>query len=708
MRFPALCVAALLVLLNGCNCGGGGGGTNQCGESNAVLGALCDVIDRCPDKLPYPIAYRSHQECIDILCFSLTCRLKTDRVNSTNVFTITQTLPTVDSSKVQACSTWLKSASCDFWSSSTPAPAGNPCEGVVNFFPDSSSSSDDKKLHETCSGSCATGLYCTESRYVADAGLKSCRTCEAKPVSGEVCSGSAQCVTAAFCQYPNDGGPNRCQTKYADGIACTYSEECVSEFCNQNTKKCDPLGKPGSACTVAMDCRTGYCDATQKCATYKPNGSSCATGDECSYKLCSDAGICGLADGTPCNGSSNCASSFCDPNTNPDVCVARKAAGTACTNSDECVTNYCDFNSKLCIERCNSDSECDAGTKCSFSSNRCEGPKANGASCRSDDECASGSCNDSTDRCGNLNPAGGTCTNGDTCTLDAICTNGTCVKKFAPGAKCSGLESCIAPFICIKETCQLMNLACRPGKTGEICAFLRVCDEASYCDMGDGFTCKGRSPAGSTCTSNDGCASGTWCDSSSGMGKCVATKADGAACASSGECSPGSGCVAGDGGLACAKTLPIQACGDSDDPPCPSGTYCGTRDICLALPKLGESCSNSDSKCASPLFCNSSYRCATRLEADAGCNGYRDFECVDGYYCNTSAGSPYHCVTSPGAGEPCDSRVTCQPNLYCANSSGKCETKLENGKSCSGNLSCMSGVCDYSVGCLAGNACLPP
>ncbi len=59
-------------------CGDKGDATQtceDCGPFGDLLGALCDYIDRCPDAV-YPIAYRNRDECIAILNFALTCRLR--------------------------------------------------------------------------------------------------------------------------------------------------------------------------------------------------------------------------------------------------------------------------------------------------------------------------------------------------------------------------------------------------------------------------------------------------------------------------------------------------------------------------------------------------------------------------------------------------------------------------------------------------------
>jgi hypothetical protein len=103
MRLALGMAAALFV--SGCNCGKGQPGSGTlCGDFSPVLSSACGFIDRCPNAFPYPIGYRSRAECTDILCFSLTCRLNADLVNGTPTFSLMQSIPKVDSAKVQACS----------------------------------------------------------------------------------------------------------------------------------------------------------------------------------------------------------------------------------------------------------------------------------------------------------------------------------------------------------------------------------------------------------------------------------------------------------------------------------------------------------------------------------------------------------------------------------------------------------------------------
>jgi hypothetical protein len=192
------------------------------------------------------------------------------------------------------------------------------------------------------------------------------------------------------------------------------------------------------------------------------------------------------------------------------------------------------------------------------------------------------------------------------------------------------------------------------------------------------------------CGSDEQCLDGSCTNS-----VCVAHKPVGAMCTASNECTTGTVCLMG----TCQHSDVGKRCNSSM--PCPSPLFCGNNDTCQAPLELGESCSSSSNGCAQGLYCNQSYKCAMPLSPDAGCSGFREGECGSTYFCNRDD----HCAPKPGANEPCDSTSGCQSGLYCDFT--MCVPTLDNGKSCTGNDQCKSGVCDYSYGCLAGNMCLP-
>ncbi len=688
-------VAAVAALVSCRGCGPTGTEPGAaCTELNPVLGSLCGVLDRCPSFTAYPLAYRSRAECQNELCFALTCRAKADFSNGTLNLTVTQQTITVDAAQQKACSEWLDQAPCTALSGATPFAGANACAGVFGGI--AGGNSDLKSLGADCSsGSCAKDLFCAPPRYDADAGLKTCQVCKALGRLGEPCGTveSPGCASGLFCAPGAGGTAASCVSLRADGQTCAGSYECVSGFCNSTTKVCDPGGHAGQACQKASDCRTGFCSANSTCSDFIGPGGACTANAECSYGYCDpNAHVCGHEVDAGCSyNSQNCASGYCNSSNH---CEPRKPNAAGCQNNSECLSGYCDFfRSRTCTEHCYSDSECDAGLHCNQNSEQCQAPQADGAPCRENADCQSQNCNPQSDTCTTKSGVGGPCTGSLDCSFDAFCSNQVCQRRAGPDQTCTAGDTCLAPFVCIESKCTLMNLACRPGHVGEVCTYLRLCDETSSCDPTT-IRCKARTAVGSSCSSDDTCL-----DSYCANSVCTKSLADGATCTAPNQCQRGSGCVAG----TCVKNIPVQTC-DPGDPPCPSGTFCNNREVCQRRLMAGESCSGRSGGCADGLYCNSSRVCAAPFGLDAGCSGYTDGECGAAAYCERG-GSSYHCVASPAVGQTCDSQTGCQPKAFC--NSGTCQAPLANGQSCSANQWCASGVCDPSVGCVAGAACLP-
>src|SRR5262245_5716316 len=106
MRRFLLCCAATFIA--GCKCGGPPGALGD------VLGSYCRFIDRCPDQLEFPIAYRNSGECIEILNFATTCRISSvEGPGGDRTLSIMQIDPMIDPAAAAACQAFLDSASCD-------------------------------------------------------------------------------------------------------------------------------------------------------------------------------------------------------------------------------------------------------------------------------------------------------------------------------------------------------------------------------------------------------------------------------------------------------------------------------------------------------------------------------------------------------------------------------------------------------------------
>lgn len=707
----AVTVVALLAL-SGCNCSGLGERTD-CGEFAGVLDAYCGAIERCPDL--YPLAIRNRQECIDTLCFVLTCRLESDEVNNVRTFKVEQQKPIVDSTRVQGCVGYLNQSTCaalaaDMHSGSTGSSSGttepkNACDGLLRF--DDTGSSGVGPGMSCENDSCQQGLYCTQTQLDADAGAMTCRTCKVLPGIGEKCTPSySACAAGLVCD--RGAGAYTCIVPLANGASCQDSEACASKFCNSGTRQCDPGGKPGEACAAKTDCRQGFCNAQGACEDLHKGGQACSANEQCANNRCDPGtGVCGLPDGSTCQtyNDAMCASGNCDDPT--QKCAPRKADGAQCQSAVECVSNYCNSSTRTCTPHCYTDRDCAAGEWCnnnSGSNSYCLPLKADGESCQGDEECVAQNCR-SNDKCGPPPGLGDACVVGE-CYPAGHCSGGVCVKGKAPGEACAALDECQAPYICREKTCQAMNLACRPGKLDEGCAFLRVCDEATWCDMSTGFVCKAKKAQGSSCSQGSECAAGLTCVYGNSGGTCSPQLALGEACVQATDCLAGLNCVRVAGGTSSTCQAPPAGnpCGYNE--PCPSGFFCTSRDFCEPQKPQGASCSggSSSEECADGLYCEST--CKPKGSVGDACASYRP--CKSELHCDSSTSK---CVADAALGQPCStSSNECEPTLFCDTSASPavCAAKRGTGGACSGDEQCQSGACYGSFGCLVGDACVMP
>ncbi|MCB9535883.1 MAG: hypothetical protein H6704_06425 [Myxococcales bacterium] len=333
-------------------------------------------------------------------------------------------------------------------------------------------------------------------------------------------------------------------------------------------------GNVGAACEAAGDCDQveaaqclrmpdGYCSASCSGGAFDCDDQSICDelGDQAYY--CLDG--C-LTD----NGNSDCRDQY--------RCSARPD-----------VVNFDGAMVGVCVPKCESDSDCEAGRRCDTGSGNCvaRGEKATGDACTANNQCNGGLCLKTTAF------RGGYC-------------SARCGNQFAdcePGASCVTVDG------------------------AAVC--LGGCDGDGDCRGGDGYKC--REVARTTdsqgdsvpvracvprCQSNDECGDGEHCDVESG--DCVEGVGDpnplGAFCAGDGDCASGA-CLTGERWPNGYCTAGCDAC---------TGT-CNTTadgDVCLAA-------------CDADLDCRPGYVCN-----DGGCTGpcKSEADCADGLVCNTSSG----------------------------------------------------------------------
>jgi hypothetical protein len=197
---------------------------------------------------------------------------------------------------------------------------------------------------------------------------------------GESCGVDTECISQ-FCNVPpcdmacctgtcsGDTAPGRAKL----GEPCENAICSADSFCDDATLMCVALGGPGTFCTAAAQCQYGLdCDQTGACAALPGPGESCTgpcrdEGTTCS----STTGTCvkvGLA-GAPCGTSVDCSPVYvCDATKH---CSAGIALGQPCAANQPCADDraFCDVPADQTT-----------GT--------CAMPKANGATCQGDDNCA--------------------------------------------------------------------------------------------------------------------------------------------------------------------------------------------------------------------------------------------------------------------------------------------------------------------------------
>ena len=280
------------------------------------------------------------------------------------------------------------------------------------------------------------------------------------------------------------------------------------------------------------------------------------------------------------------------------------------------------------------------------------------------------------------------------------------MKGKQPGEACESLDQCQAPYICREKTCQAMNLACRAGKLNEGCAYLRVCDEATWCDVSNGFVCKARKAEGTSCNQAAECTKGLTCVIGASGGTCGQRAAAGATCVTGTDCAEGLNCVRGSTGT--GSTCLAGPAGSPCDynTPCPTGYFCNqSRDYCEPRKVAGASCSggSSSTECADGHYCDSTCKLLEAL--GNSCASYRP--CRPELHCDSSTSM---CVADVAVGQQCSSSNECVPEAYCSYSMSPATCVAKSGTSgpCTGDEQCVSGTCYSGFGCLVGDACVMP
>jgi hypothetical protein len=442
-------------------------------------------------------------------------------------------------------------AACQDWVSGTTCQAAS-CNGTMLTFA------------HTCNG---TGTCTTPSPATTDCSPNQC----AGGACTTGCMHDSDCSASGYCS----GG--MCLSKKMNGSPCTMPDQCSSGFCAD-----------GFCCNSAC---TGACTA---CAASLQQAGGGGSGT-CSPSLNGMASpmnhtACMMTAQSTCGTDGLCHNGACEDWPSGTTCAAPTCAADMQTTAKTCdgggncnqggTTSSCGAyacNGTACYTSCSTNAQCLAGFACNMTSNTCLA--ANGSSCSSGGQCASGFCVDGVccnnactsacqacsmakkqsggdGTCGNakdgqVDPRG-VCTDmGATmCMQDGKCTGGAC-ENYASGTTCA-------------------NATCTPGTAGAdaVVTAAMTCNGTGMCNMGGAQThcspyadCSGAA-CGSSCAGASDCASGYFCISN----MCV-KQVNGGTCSVNTDCAS-MHCIMG---ICCSQASCNGTCQAGT---CSSGTAC--------------------------------------------------------------------------------------------------------------------------------------
>lgn len=355
-------------------------------------------------------------------------------------------------------------------------------------------------LGGACVG-CTTNAHCAaDTAPICDTGNHTCVPCAsdgdcASFANKTACQGNGSCgqCSASNNQACQATSKPYCLTSAATCVACRANGDCPSEAPN-----CFPDSYTCGGCTGDGDCSGGQYCATGACVSRKSDGAACATDGQCANGHCLGNICCASA----CDTCGSCSTGACLP-------VAQGTGG--------CGHYLCDGSATSCPTTCGSDADCASGYYCG--EGVCTAKRAQGATCATDNQCASGPCVDGyccnsacTNRCQACDVDGsvGTCTNvvgaphggrtacagdgslcagscdgtsatacaypgSDVSCRTASCSNGTATRA----ATCAGTGSCPAIQ---QDTCGVYVCGAAACKTG--CTADSDCATGYLCSLG--------------------------------------------------------------------------------------------------------------------------------------------------------------------------------------------------------------------------------
>ncbi len=443
-----------------------------------------------------------------------------------------------------------------------------------------------------------------------------------------------------------------------DGSVCTTDDRCNGGVCAGTSITCDD----GNICT------NDYCNPSTGCATSAKNNipcddkDPCTVSDRCTSKVCRGTDMLCATPPAPA----------CSPGL--DAVVTWTSPGT-------CVGGTCEYDStsEPCRDGC-ANAEClydpCYGITCTTPPGQCR---------ESVGDCVGGDCvydQDNTKAC----------TDGNPCTTDT-CVNGTCSSTAItcttpPVKKCSddgmSLRTWAKNGTCVNGTCQYVEtvLPCSGGCVNAVCSADPCagvdCSTAPNSCMKSPGVCVGgdcvwENDDGATCSDNNECTSGDYCQG----GQCRAgtgVDCDDSDLCTADSCDPSSGCDNRYIGNEC-----------DDNNPC-------TNNECSPLfgcdyPWNNASCTD-DNACTVGDFCDSG-KCVPGIVKD----------CDDGNVCTSdSCNIGTGCVNEANAIQcrPAECvGLVLKPAAFCANKSCQIPADLD----CDDGQFCTIDSCSEATGC---------
>jgi len=530
----------------------------------------------------------------------------------------------------------------------------------------------------------------------------------------DVCDGAGQC---ADCNVDADcsGVIDDCQKPTCDNHVCKTSFTAVdTPVSMQNAGDCKEIVCNG----------TGGTKVNNKDTDLPVDGNDC-TADICTNGVPSHMNLasnapCGVGGTLVCNGSGQCVG--CVDNT---TCTAPATCGGGGTqNVCGCTPTTCAALGVTCgtaPDGCGGTLVCNDGTK-------------NGS--ETDIDCGGGM------GCGLLCAQGKKCTKGADCQsgacADGVCCNTTCsgaCQACTAAKKGSGADGTCGPIKvntdpdndCNDEgaascgntgSCDGSG-ACQKYPNGTVCSAAMCADSTTLnkADLCNGSgTCVDSGTQNcspqlcmsnmcAACTADAQCGTGQYCTTG---GNCAAKKTNGTNCGGgnqclSGNCVDGVCCDKACGGACEACTVAKMGAGvdgicgpviagndpDNDCAPQPAST-CGTTGACDGA--------GACQKHAMGTVCNMASCAGSTLSKTDMCDGMGT--CVDG---GTQDCMNQLCSASTNSCVPCATDAECGSGKYC-DGMGGCQTKKNNGGTCTATNQCSSGFC-APEGICCNNAC---